>query len=131
MPDILSQADNIETISEASPHLTEMLNDMGLPQTMELYNLMEYLDITKDNYFDEATRKKVSALYEWGVKQGNPLSAIQGLNARMGVRWDVPAIDKLYSYVKLDKEIGQTVTNLQGLIKQKNSYEDSDSISKQ
>lgn len=109
---------NIEILAENSPHFTEAISQIGLPPQAEMYDLLDFLEVTKDNYFDEGTQKKVAYLYDWAKGQENPLLAIQSLNSKLGTTTHADRLNKLYGHLRTEAEIKSHLETAQNLMKQ-------------
>jgi hypothetical protein len=106
------------------PELSSALVEMDLPVTMELIEIMEYLDVGEIDRLNVDTQNKIKAIYEYALKQGRPLDVITALNCQIG-HTQQAVVDRLYQYIRLNSEIETTAENLGGLLKQKQAYENS------
>jgi hypothetical protein len=122
---ILEGAD-ISFIEEENPGLAESFASVDLPITIELIEIMNYLDI-KDKADVEAL-EKVKYIYEYAKTQGDPATIIKDINCRIGFTSQRP-IDRIYQYARLNSEIDTTARNLNGLLRQKSEYENNDNTS--
>lgn len=120
---ILEGAD-ISFIESDYPVMADMLSDMNLPITLDMIDIMGYLGLNTSERADSDTQGKIKAIYEYAVTQGNPLEVITAINCKIGYT-DQSTVDRLYQYTRLNSEIDRTASNLGNLLKQKDTYENS------
>jgi len=106
------------------PTIAETLADMNLPVTMEVVSIMEYLGLTESEKASVETQEKIKHIYEYALTQGDPSEIIRGINCKVGYTQQ-PIVDRLYQYIRLNREIDATAGNLNNLLKQRNNYENS------
>jgi hypothetical protein len=93
------------------------VNKKELTNDMSFYLLADELVMTN---IDQASEEKLRAVYEWASKRGNAIDVIRDIKTKINMEIDGHILDKLFTYVRLEKEIERTSSTLGSLMRHKN-----------
>lgn len=134
MSDILQEAEEVRFTQEQT-EFREAGNLVGLDKDYDFYELCDYLNIKKDDFENSHLMERIGVIHEWAKERGEDVVAmVRDLDIQLGKPVEISRINKLYTWVLLDKEEIKDIQEITEIRKHKSrlygQFEDSNSLRK-